>query len=78
MWLRAKFQRETESLASSYLQRKIKLQKPLVEILHTFSSIGMADRNSRYIIPFTQYRFKGRASSQPLAGMVKLCLDLTY
>lgn len=48
MWLKAKFQRETESLAFSYLQSKIKLQKPLVESLHTFSTIGMVDRNSIY------------------------------
>lgn len=45
-WLPAKFQQETEYLAASNLQRKIKLQKPLVETLHTFSTIAMPDRKN--------------------------------
>lgn len=46
-WLPAKFQQETEYLASSNLWRKIKLQKPLVETLHTFSTIAMPDRKKK-------------------------------
>lgn len=59
VWLPANFQRETEYLASSNLWRKIKLQKPLVETLHTFSTIAMADRKKLIYYLVYSYRIKG-------------------
>lgn len=59
VWLPAKFQQETEYLASSNLWRKIKLQKPLVETLHTFSTIAMPDRKNLIYYLVYSYRIKG-------------------
>lgn len=68
-WLPAKFQQETEYLASSNLWRKIKLQKPLVETLHTFSTIAMPDRKKKKkpkpLIYYLVYGYRIKGASFP-------------
>lgn len=65
MWLPANFQRETEYLASSNLWRKIKLQKPLVETLHTFGTIAMPDRKKKPLIYYLVYSYRIKGISFP-------------